>query len=59
MDKLDAFTIVMFGVPLIGVMDFRSLNVDFVLQFVLGGFLFALGLAIDIWELKLWVHNRV
>ena len=46
------FTIVMFGVPLIGVLDFRSLGIDYLLEFLVGGLLFALGLGIDIWGTK-------
>jgi len=46
------FTIVMFGVPLIGVLDFRSLGLDYLLQFLVGGFLFVLGLGIDLWGTK-------
>ena len=46
------FTLVMFGVPLIGVLDFRSLGLDYLLQFLVGGFLFALGLGIDLWGTK-------
>ena len=46
------FTIVMFGVPLIGVLDFRSLGIDYLLEFLGGGLLFALGLGIDIWGTK-------
>ncbi len=46
------FTIVMFGVPLIGALDFRSLSIDYLLEFLVGGFLFGLGLAIDLWGTK-------
>ena len=46
------FTLVMFGVPLIGVLDFRSLGLDYLLQFLVGGFLFVLGLGIDLWGTK-------
>ncbi len=46
------FTIVMFGVPLIGILDFHSLGIDYLLGFSVGGFLFALGLGIDLWGTK-------
>ncbi|HSV49388.1 MAG TPA: isoprenylcysteine carboxylmethyltransferase family protein [Candidatus Acidoferrales bacterium] len=46
------FTIVMFGVPLIGVLDFHSLGLDYFLQLLVGGLLFVLGLGIDLWGTK-------
>ena len=46
------FTIVMFGVPLIGFLDFQSLGYSHWLRFLVGGFLFALGLGIDLWGTK-------
>ena len=46
------FTIVMFGVPLIGALDFRSLGIDYILEFLVGGLLFAFGLGIDLWGTK-------
>ena len=42
----------MFGVPFIGALDFRSLIIDYVLEFSVGGLLFAFGLGIDIWGTK-------
>lgn len=46
------FTIVMFGVPLIGLLDFQSLSYSHWIRFVVGGFLFGLGLGIDLWGTK-------
>jgi protein-S-isoprenylcysteine O-methyltransferase Ste14 len=46
------FTIVMFGVPLIGILDFQSLGYGHLIRFLVGGFLFALGLGIDLWGTK-------
>jgi protein-S-isoprenylcysteine O-methyltransferase Ste14 len=42
----------MFGVPFIGALDFRSLDIDYLLEFLVGGLLFAFGLGIDIWGTK-------
>ena len=39
----------MFGVPCIGILDFRSLGIDYVSEFLIGGLLFVFGLGIDIW----------
>jgi len=46
------FTIVMFGVPLIGILDFQSLGHGQWTQFWVGGLLFVLGLGIDLWGTK-------
>ncbi len=46
------FTIVMFGVPLIGLLDFQSLGYGNWIQFLVGGLLFAFGLSIDLWGTK-------
>ena len=46
------FTIVMFGVPLIGLLDFQSLSYSHWIRFVVGGFLFGFGLGIDLWGTK-------
>lgn len=46
------FTIVMFGVPLIGLLDFQSLGDVSWIQFLFGGLLFAGGLGIDLWGTK-------
>ena len=43
------FTIVMFGVPVIGVLDFQSLGYFHWSQLIIGGLLFLTGLGIDIW----------
>ena len=43
------FTIVMFGVPLIGIFDFQSLGYGHWIRFFVGGLLFVLGLGIDLW----------
>jgi protein-S-isoprenylcysteine O-methyltransferase Ste14 len=46
------FTIVMFGVPLIGILDFQSLGYGHWIRFLVGGLLFGLGLGIDLWGTK-------
>ncbi len=46
------FTVVMFGVPLLGILDFRSLGIDYLIAFLVGGFLFTIGLGIDLWGTK-------
>ena len=46
------FTIIMFGVPLIGTLDFQSLGYSHWIRFLFGGLLFALGLTIDLWGTK-------
>lgn len=46
------FTIVMFGVPLIGILDFQSLGYGHWSQFLVGGLLFVLGFGIDLWGTK-------
>ncbi len=46
------FTIVMFGVPLVGILDFQSLGYGHWLRFIVGGLLFGLGLGIDLWGTK-------
>jgi len=46
------FTIIMFGVPLIGILDFQSLGYSHWIRFLFGGLLFALGLGIDLWGTK-------
>jgi protein-S-isoprenylcysteine O-methyltransferase Ste14 len=46
------FTIVMFGVPLIGLLDFQSLGNSHWLQFLAGSCLFVIGLGIDLWGTK-------
>jgi protein-S-isoprenylcysteine O-methyltransferase Ste14 len=46
------FTIVMFGVPLIGLLDFQSLGIGHWIRFLVGGILFMLGLGIDLWGTK-------
>lgn len=46
------FTVVMFGVPLIGVLDFQSLATVGWGQLLIGGFLIAFGLGIDLWGTK-------
>ncbi len=46
------FAIIMFGVPLIGALDFRSLGIDYILEFLVGGLLIAFGLGIDLWGTK-------
>jgi protein-S-isoprenylcysteine O-methyltransferase Ste14 len=46
------FTLVMFGVPLIGLLDFQSLGYSHWIRFLFGGLLFALGLGIDLWGTK-------
>jgi protein-S-isoprenylcysteine O-methyltransferase Ste14 len=43
------FTVVMFGVPLLGILDFESLGAFHWSRYILGVFLFALGLGIDLW----------
>ena len=42
----------MFGVPLIGILDFQSLGYGHWTRFLVGGLLFALGLGIDLWGTK-------
>jgi len=46
------FAACMFGVPLLGGLDFQSLGFSHWFLFLAGGFLFALGLAIDLWGTK-------
>ena len=46
------FTVIMFGVPLIGTLDFQSLGYSHWIRFLFGGLLFALGLTIDLWGTK-------
>ena len=46
------FTIVMFGVPVIGILDFQSLGHGHWIRFLVGGLLFASGLGIDLWGTK-------
>jgi protein-S-isoprenylcysteine O-methyltransferase Ste14 len=48
---IDAFTIVMFGIPLIGYLIFNRWVVV-TLRFLVGGFLFVLGLGIDLCRTK-------
>ncbi len=43
------FTIVMFGVPLLGILDFESMGSFHWSRYILGAFLFSVGLGIDIW----------
>lgn len=43
------FTIVMFGVPLVGILDFQSLGYFHWIRFVIGVFFFLVGLGIDLW----------
>ena len=46
------FTITMFGVPLIGILDFGSLGYAHWGRFIFGGLSFAIGLWIDLWGSK-------
>ena len=46
------FTITMFGVPLVGVLDFGSLGAGHWSRFIAGGLLFFAGLSIDLWGTK-------
>jgi len=50
--SLVLFTTVMFGMPLIGILDFQSLTIVHWSQFLVGGLLFGLGLGIDLWGTK-------
>jgi protein-S-isoprenylcysteine O-methyltransferase Ste14 len=43
------FTFVMFGVPLLGILDFESIGALHWSRYILGAFLFAFGLGIDLW----------
>ncbi len=43
------FTITMFGVPLIGILDFQSLGYSHWSRFLIGGIAILIGLGIDIW----------
>ncbi len=43
------FTIVMFGVPLLGILDFESMGSFHWSRYILGAVLFSVGLGIDIW----------
>ena len=43
------FTIVMFGVPLVGILDFQSLGYFHWSRFIFGAVFFLVGLGIDLW----------
>ena len=47
------FSISMFGVPLIGIFDFQSLEVSHWYRFIIGGLIILIGSAIDIWGTRI------